>query len=143
MDRKNFLSSLGISAAAFTFINCLGCSKTGSNPSSGNGTTGATTVDFTLDITAPGNIALQANGSYVVTNGVIVARTKSGAFIAVQQSCTHESYTLSYQASNQLFYCANHGAEFSETGAVLRGPASRALKTYNTSLTGNSLRVYA
>ena len=143
MDRKDFLSSLGITAAAFTLINCLGCSKTGSSPSSGTGTTGSTTVDFTLDITASGNTALQTNGGFVITNGVIIARTTSGNFIAVQQSCTHQNYTLAYEANNQLFYCANHGAEFSEAGAVLRGPASRSLKTYNTSLTGSSLRVYA
>lgn len=137
MDRKEFLSSLGLSATAFTLINCLGCSKTAS------GTTGSSTVDFTLNITTSPNTALQTNGGYVVTNGVLVARTTSGNFIAVQQSCTHQNYTLAYEVNNQLFYCANHGAQFSEAGAVLSGPASRALKTYNTSLTGNSLRIYA
>jgi cytochrome b6-f complex iron-sulfur subunit len=47
------------------------------------------------------------------------------------------------QANNRRFYSDGHGATFSETGAVTGGPAPRALKMYNTSLTANSLRVYS
>ena len=142
MDRKEFLASIGLSAASFAIINCLGCSKSSDSSSSGtvNGPTG---IDFTLDLSSSANAALLTNGGYLVSNGVIVARTTAGAYIAVQHSCTHESYGLVYQGNNSQFYCANHGATFSNTGAVTNGPANRALTTYNTTLTGTSLRDYS
>lgn len=141
MDRKDFLNSIGMSAAAFALINCIGCKKT--EDSSSTDTTGPTGVNFTLDLSLAANAALLTNGGSLVSNGVIVARTNTGSYIAVQRSCTHESYTLTYQSANSRFYCPNHGATFSENGAVTNGPASRALTVYNTQLTGTSLKVYS
>ena len=141
MDRKELLSALGMGTASFALINCLGCSK--SRNASPSGTTGSSTVDFTLDLNAAANTALAANGGYLITNGVMVARTEAGTYIAVQRSCTHENYTLTYQATNERFYCANHSATFSESGALTHGSASRALTTYNTSLSCTLLRVYS
>lgn len=142
MDRKEFLASIGVSAASFAVLSCLGCSKSSDSSSSGtvNGPTG---VDFTLDLSSSANAALLSNGGYLVSNGVIVARTTAGAYIAAQHSCTHQSYGLVYQGSNNRFYCNNHGATFSNSGAVTNGPASRALTVYNTTITGTSLRVYS
>lgn len=141
MDRKDFLNGIGMSAAAFALINCIGCKKTDGIISVD--TAGPIGVDFTLDLSLAANIALLANGGSLVANGVIVARTKAGAYIAVQRSCTHESYTLTYQPSNSRFYCPNHGASFSENGSVTNGPASRSLTVYNTQLTGTTLKVYS
>jgi cytochrome b6-f complex iron-sulfur subunit len=87
--------------------------------------------------------SLAANGGYLVSQGIVVARTNSGTFIAVSASCTHEGTNVNYVASANDFLCPNHGAQFSSTGVVTRGPASTNLKQYNTSLTGNSLRVYS
>ena len=121
MDRKDFLSNIGMSAAAFTPLNCMGCKKTDGSSSA----------------------ALLSSGGSLVSNGIIVAKTKAGAYIAVQRSCTHESYTLTYQSANNRFYCPNHGATFAENGAVTNGPASRSLTVYNTQLTGTTLKVYS
>jgi len=141
MDRKDFLNSIGMSAAAFALINCIGCKKT--NESSSSDITGPTGVNFTLDLSLAVNSTLLSNGGSLVSNGVIVAKTNDGAYIAVQRSCTHESYTLTYQSANSRFYCPNHGATFSEKGAVTNGPASRSLTVYNTQLTGTTLKVYS
>jgi cytochrome b6-f complex iron-sulfur subunit len=141
MDRKDFLSVIGLSAASFAAINCMGCSK-GSNASS-SGVSGPSGIDFTLDLSLAANAALVNNGGYLVNNGVIVAKTNAGVYIAVQQSCTHESYPLIYQASSQRFYCNNHGSAFSEKGVVQNSPASKNLTVYNTSLSGSLLRVYS
>lgn len=142
MDRKVFLSLIGAGTASFAVISCIGCSNSSDGASSGtvNGPTG---IDFTLDLSAAANAALLTNGGYLVSNGVIVARTLSGAYISVQHSCTHQSYGLIYEGAGSRFYCANHGATFSNTGAVTNGPANRALTVYNTTLTGTSLRVYS
>lgn len=139
MDRKVFLSLIGLSATSVV-AGCLsGCTK---NAGTG-GTTAPTGVDFTLDLTQSVNAALLTNGGYVYHNGVIVARTMSGDYIAVQQVCTHQSFSVIYQGSNHRFYCNGHGGTFAENGAVTGGPPPRPLTSYNTSLSGNSLRVYS
>ncbi|TDG34937.1 Rieske (2Fe-2S) protein [Pedobacter changchengzhani] len=142
MDRKDFLNSMGMSVAGFAILNCMGCKKTDGGTASAN-TKGATGVNFTLDLSLSANAALLNNGGSLISNGVIVAKTKNGNYIAVQRSCTHESYTLTYQSANSRFYCPNHGATFTEGGAVTNGPASNSLTVYNTTLTGTSLRVYS
>lgn len=141
MDRKDFLNSIGITAATFALINCIGCKKNGGSSSSD--TTGPTELNFSLDLSLTANAALLSNGGFLVSNGVVVARTNKGGYIAVQRSCTHESYTLTYQSTNSRFYCPNHGATFSENGAVTNGPASRSLSVYNTQLTGTTLKIYS
>jgi cytochrome b6-f complex iron-sulfur subunit len=137
MDRKEFLSLVGLSGGSLLMA-CIGCSK-----SVNGGITGPPSVDFTIDITQSPNTALQTNGGYIYNSGVIVARTLTGSFIAVQQTCTHESVSVVYQGSKQRFYCDGHGATFTEAGVVTGGPAPKALKTYNTSLNGNVLHVYS
>jgi cytochrome b6-f complex iron-sulfur subunit len=139
MDRKEFIETIGLSAVALTLLSCLGCSKDSSGPS----TIGPANVDFTLDLNVDANKVLLNNGGYLATNGILVARTTAGAYIAVQQSCTHERYTLTYQGSNKRFFCNNHGATFNELGTVTSGPTNKSLKVYNTQLTGTSLRVYS
>jgi len=120
MDRKDFLNSVGMSAAAFALLNSIGYKKT-------DGSSCA---------------ALLSNGGSLVLNGLIAAKTKAGTYMAMQRCCTHESYTLTYQYANNRFYCPNHGATFSENGAVTNGPASRSLTIY-TQLTGTTLKVYS
>ena len=139
MTRKEFLSLIGFNTAGVAVAACVsGCAK------NVNGATNApTNVDFTLDLSQPANAVLLTNGGFMYNNGIIVARTLAGAYIAVQQVCTHETVSVTYQPNSHRFYCDGHGATFSETGAVTGGPAPRALKTYNTSLTANSLRVYS
>lgn len=137
MKRKDFISGIVAGAASLSLINCIGCMK------DGLGVAGPSNVDFNLDLNASANTALLTNGGYIISNGIIVARTSAGAYIAVQRSCTHENYNLAYQAPNHRFYCVNHGATFTESGTVTSGPARRALTVYNTQLTGTTLRIYS
>lgn len=135
MDRKEFIASLGFSAASLMLASCLGgCSKTGGTPAPSN-------VDFTIDITQPAYSALANPGGYVYANGIIIAKTTSGTIIAVSQSCTHEGATVQYQNSSNRFYCPRHGATFSNSGSVISGPTSTALKQYTVTQNGNSVRI--
>lgn len=143
MNRKEFFSRVGFGAAAVLVPACIAglassCSSDNSTaPSPAPAQAG---VDFTLDVSTG---SLAANGGYLVSQGIVVARTNSGTFIAVSASCTHEGTNVNYVASANDFLCPNHGAQFSSTGVVTRGLANANLKQYNTSLTGNSLRVYS
>ena len=149
MNRKEFFAKVGFGAAAVLVPACLtgittSCSS--SDPASTTPAAGAPStsspvnIDFTVE-TASG--ALAANGGFVVSNGVVVARTLTGSFIAVAAACTHQQTTVSYVSSSNSFSCSSHGSKFSATGEVTNGPAVTNLKQYQTALTGTSLRVFS
>lgn len=146
MDRKEFLKQLGLTSAVIFAGACMGgCSKDDStSPGSPNTTPPTTTgTDFTLNLTEASNAALKTAGGYLYKNGIIIAKTLAGSFIAVSQTCTHQGGIVEFQANNNRLYCPVHGAMFQVDGAVLAGPATSALTTYKTTLTGNNLRIYS
>jgi cytochrome b6-f complex iron-sulfur subunit len=138
MTRKEFIDQVGVGVAAILIPGCMGglssCSNAATIPAA------PTNIDFTLDVSTG---ALSKNGGYLVSNGIVVARTAAGGFLAVSAACTHQGTTVQYISANNYFYCADHGATFSASGQVTGGPANRALTSYSTTLTGTSLRVYS
>jgi cytochrome b6-f complex iron-sulfur subunit len=138
MDRKEFLASLGIGAAFVAYSTCFeGCNV--QNPVA----SAPSNVDFTLDLSAAANNALKTNGGFVYNQGIIVARTTAGEYVAVFSVCPHAGATVQYDTRNNRFTCPAHGSNFATTGALINGPASHGLTKYNTSLNGTSLRVYS
>lgn len=149
MERKEFLSLLGISAATLFSAGCLGsCSSSksedpkpgGGNTVPGTGTSGK--KDFTLNLSNASNAILKTPGSALISNGVIVAFTNNSTYVAVSSVCTHQGATLGYDANGKRFNCPLHGSNFNENGSVINGPATTALKQYKTTLTGDNLRVF-
>lgn len=139
MERKEFISLIGLTAGGLLFASCIeSCKKENNGPEAAN-----RQVDFTLDLTAYSNAALKNKGGYVVTNDVIVAYTLAGTYIAVSSVCTHQGSTVGYQASPNRFHCGTHGSTFNSSGSVINGPASVPLQEFKTALNGNSLRVYS
>jgi len=100
------------------------------------------TVDFTIDLNGAGGAVLNTKGGYVYDNGVIIARTTTGAYIAVTQICTHDGSTVIFQGPQNVFYCQSDYSQYATSGAVVAGPATKNLKSYNTSVSGNTLRVW-
>jgi cytochrome b6-f complex iron-sulfur subunit len=147
MKRKEFFSTLGISAISAGLIfmapAVTSCSK-GSTTDPIGGTNTGGTVDFTIDLTSPTYAVLNNNGGSVVKDNVIIARTSSGVLVALTSICTHQQYNpIAFESANNRFHCPNHGSNFATDGSVINGPALTALKKYNTTLTGTSLRVYS
>lgn len=153
MERKDFIEQVGLSAASIMIFGCMqACSKTESGTNTNNsantgggGNTSTKPVDFTIDITKSPYTSLNASGGFYIepTNNIMIARTLSSEFIAVSAACTHQQATIEFQASANRFYCSAHGSVFNSTGSATTGPATQALKKYNTTLAGNNLRVYA
>ena len=143
MERKEFLTLIGLGSASALASVCLASCSKSSSAGDSNVPSAPANVNTTLDLTLPANAALGTPGGYIYTGGVIVAKTMAGAFIAVSQTCTHQGSAVRYEGANQRFYCSNHGATFSNTGAVTGGPAPTALKQYNTSLAGNILTIFS
>lgn len=138
MDRADFIRLVGAGAGALALATCIGgCKKEEDDgPAPLN-------VDFTLDLTQAANSALNNNGGFLRTQGVIVARTLAGSYLAVASACTHQGTAVDYNANTNQFHCPNHGSNFTGSGAVVNGPATRPLQQMNTSLDGNNLRVWS
>ena len=144
MDRKEFISQVGLGAASLLFINCMGgCSKSADGPNMTPTPPPQTNVDFTIDLNASSSSNLNTAGGFIYMNNIIIVKTTSGSFLAVSQACTHEGTTVTYQLNGERFFCPNHGSTFSNSGAVLNGPANRALTQYKTSVSGNNLRIFS
>ena len=71
---------------------------------------------------------------------VLVYRSAQDAFQAVTATCTHEACTIT-GLREQTYVCPCHGSQFTTTGSVVSGPATRSLRTHNTSLTGATLTI--
>ena len=134
MDRKEFLSLVGLGAGAFVMgCGLIGCKKDESIPQAA--------VNFTLDLSLAENSGLNINGGSRVVNGILVAKTLSGSYIAVSSACPHEGTTVNFESGNNRFHCPNHGSNFNLMGSVSNGPASRSLTQYKTTLSGTNLSI--
>lgn len=133
---------VGFAASAALIPVCIGglaASCSGTDDSSG-GVQPPKVVHFTVDVSAG---PLSTNGGFLVLNGIIIARTVVGDFIAVSVACTHQSTNVDYNPIDNIFYCSNHGSQFTSTGIVAKGPAERNLTKYNTSVRGTVLKVFS
>ena len=140
MDRKEFLSQVGLSSAFIFAGSCLAaCSKGSTGTPSGP----STNVDFTINLNDANYAALKTKGGYVVVNNIIVALSTSNTYLAVSSICPHQGVTVQFQAAQDQFFCNAHSSLFSSTGARISGPANSGLKQYNTSLSGTSLRIFS
>jgi cytochrome b6-f complex iron-sulfur subunit len=145
MERKDFLAALGLGAGSLIVSSCLGaCGKSDSaTPSPGTPTSGGNTkIDFTINVST--NSDISAKG-WTIQNNIIIAKNGSN-YIALSGACTHQGATITYNTTNNNFPCslsgAGHGSVFDANGARTQGPAISNLKKYNTSLSGDSLRVF-
>jgi len=142
MERKEFISILGLGAGSIIISSCLGaCGKSDdATPGPTPGTGGK--VDFTVDVL--NNADLNSKG-WTIQNQVIIAKN-GAAYIALSGTCTHQQNSMTYDPANKTFPCsqkdAAHGSVFNAEGARIAGPATANLKKYNTTLTGNTLRVF-
>jgi len=165
MKRGEFLRSLSLGTSTLMAVYCLGsltsCSTGDMDPISstpttpttpesstgvtGNATTSAGAVSFTVDLTHSTYAKLKTAGSFEIIGDLIVAYSIAKTYVALSKVCTHEGTTVRYRSSENDIYCNSHGSEFALTGSVDKGPAVAALKAYKAviSADGNTLTVTA
>jgi Rieske Fe-S protein len=126
LSRREFarLTSLACVAAA--------CSSDSGSPTAPAGS-GVTISGNTMTVPLSANQALsQPNGMILVAQArALVIRISATEYRAMTSVCTHESCTVSRFDGSRLT-CPCHGSQFSTAGAVVTGPASRALRVYPT-----------
>jgi Rieske Fe-S protein len=105
-----------------------------------SGTVSGRTISVTVDGNSP--VAAVGGVASVQTSlgRYLIARVSSDGFMALTSMCTHDACTISgHNGSN--FVCPCHGSTFTSSGAVINGPASRALQQYPTTFDGSVLNV--
>lgn len=160
MKRGQFLRELGLSSSALLAFYCIGttitaCSTGSSDPTpttttgnasgiAGNADISKGMISFTIDLTNSNYSKLKTVGNFAIIDSIIVANAK-GTLVALSKACTHEGTALGYRSVQNDFFCTNHGSEFSTTGAVEVGPATKSLTVYQAQLStdGNTLTVKA
>jgi cytochrome b6-f complex iron-sulfur subunit len=123
------------------------CGGSPSSPSSSapplstvNGAIGGGGVTVTIDAASP---LASVGGAALVQSGAgnfLVSRSAQDAFVAVTAVCTHEGCTVS-GFQNARYVCPCHGSQFTTSGAVAQGPATRALQQFATTFTNNVLTI--
>lgn len=135
MDRKEFFSKALLGGSMLFFAPAVfnSCSKTADTI----GATGNTSIDLnSADFTA-----LKTVGGFAYSGNVIIFRTSDTSYSAISRICTHQGCTVNYSSSSKRLVCPCHGAQFSSTGSVLQGPASRSLTIYTATVVGTTLTI--
>ena len=98
---------------------------------------GQATVEVDLSELQVGSaVALQAQG-----RPLLVIRTGEDEFHALSAICTHLGCVVHWEAATERVACPCHAGFFAPDGRVLSGPPPRPLPSYETSVSGTTLRV--
>lgn len=102
----------------------------------------ASVVNGTITLTIDASSPLAAVGSAALVqasnNSLLIARTAQDTFTALTAICTHQACTITGY-NNQIYSCPCHGSQFNTGGRVVRGPATSALRTFQTQFANNQL----
>lgn len=136
MDRKEFISKLGIGAAFVLTTPCIiGCTKDGVE-------TEVPDVDFIVDLNEFD--VLRSPGTFIIMNNVVVANNIDGQYIAATVTCSHENLNqIKYDRFGNNWECTAHGARYTQDGEGLNANGAGGLTTFNVTQDGDSLRVFS
>lgn len=145
MERRDFVSNLGITLALACTAGLAACSKGSSDNPAPTPPGGGTTPKLSLNLASD----LPNVGDFKIAGGVIIIRTATGntagSFTALSSTCTHQGCTVAtFNNSSKLIECnapCGHGSRYSTTGAVNTGPATAPLAAYTVKVDGNALTV--
>jgi Rieske Fe-S protein len=71
---------------------------------------------------------------------IFVMRVSESEFRALSAICTHQGCTVEWDGSAK-FDCPCHGSQYDAIGAVMKGPATRALHMFTPELAGDQLTI--
>lgn len=95
---------------------------------------------FSIDLQSSEASNLASNGGYIIKNNIVVAKNLNGQYVAATVVCSHD-YLKKMVFKNNEYFCTQHAARFDQTGKGLNSKASKGLKIYPTTLSGNILSI--
>ena len=96
------------------------------------------TIDAASPLAAVGGAALVQSSA----DSFLVAHTGPDTFTALTATCTHQACTITGLSGNS-YVCPCHRSRFDQSGRVLNGPASTALRSFATSFAAGVLTIRA
>ena len=89
---------------------------------------------------------LQKQGRLTIRDGktaVIVMNnpTKPGSVYAIDSVCTHQGCAVDWDGDKKQIICPCHGSTFNADGTVIKGAATKPLKSYEAKLEGDNILV--
>ena len=126
--RREFLarSAFGISALLLPIAGCASVAMTRVTPA--GGVVRLSPAEHPSLRGSSGHARLVVDGAGTVIDVLAL----DGGFIALSPICTHLGCTVAVQGPRLV--CPCHGSTYGRDGAVLRGPAERALRTFPVTL---------
>ena len=129
INRRDFLlkgaKAAAVGAIAFSSLDIIKL-VAASKESETEKSTGADKIINISDYPALG----RTGGYEEVSKNILVIRTSSSKFLAINTVCTHKKCDVDFDGSS--FECPCHGSTYSKTGKVTGGPSTKNLKTYKT-----------
>lgn len=143
---KDVITGLGtIAIGTFTLQVLTSCSTSNpTGPSNGNDDSVSLTIDIALTENQAlgvvgGTIALASND--LDDAGIFVIRKSESEVIAFSRECTHQGCTVNAFFGNNAT-CGCHGSMYNKSGEVVNGSATKSLKEYAVTLSGNIVTIY-
>lgn len=95
-----------------------------------------------VDVDATG--ALNESGGAVLVESIagvfLLARTGPASFTAIDAICSHQSCTVT-DADGSAYVCPCHGSRYDRNGRVLNGPATAALRQFQTTFSNGVVTI--
>jgi nitrite reductase/ring-hydroxylating ferredoxin subunit len=146
-SRREFCAHACRAASVLALGSVAACGGSPTSPSSSApplATAAATVAGRVVSVTIDSASVLAAVGSAATVQTplgtFLVAHTAQNTFTALTATCTHEGCTISGFAGSQ-FVCPCHGSQFTASGGVANGPATRSLQAYPTQF-ANSVLIF-
>jgi Rieske Fe-S protein len=148
-SRREFCSHAISLVTIASLIEGCGGGGNGSPTSPGGGsnvpqlaTINATESFGTVTVNVGSGSPLSTSGSAALVQAggrsFLVVRIAENSFNALTAVCTHEQNLITGFSSGR-FVCPAHGSQFSTSGAVQNGPATRPLQSFPTQFTNGVL----
>ena len=107
-------------------------------------------ISMSIDISLPEHSMLsEINGTsflganVIDSKGLLLVRSSNSTIKAFSRRCTHSSYQVVPYSSNGIANCSSsHGGSFDLNGNVVNSPPVSSLRSYETLLENNILKIF-
>lgn len=145
MNRRKILSLLTLSWVSGVVSIVIGACTNQSSTSTATSPKATTTQGGFIEV---GQVQdLDQNGRILKTlqdnQKVLVVRDAKNAdtLHALNPVCTHQGCPVDLKQDSQDIFCACHGSTFKPDGAVVKGPATDPLTSYDVKIDGDAILV--
>lgn len=132
LDRRRFV---GVCGGALACAAITGCASLMVRPVTAvDGRVSLALADHPELATPNGAVAIQVAGS---TDPLLVLRTGERQYVVLSPICTHRGCTV--EVAGDRLECPCHGSQYTREGAVIQGPAERALQRFTVTASERQL----